>query len=111
MCTMSTKTPLKRLYVRANPESRHALKTLLAAVQSPSLLPDVNQEELVAASWLWMAGMAPEAVASGVRPFVEAIRASLSREEEHETQVPKPGFAPAATKVIRSPKRSEKSAG
>src|SRR5450759_3400689 len=43
MSTMSTKTPLKRLYVRADPRSRHALKRLLTALQSPELLPDLTQ--------------------------------------------------------------------
>jgi hypothetical protein len=81
MFTMSDTDPLKRMYVRANEASRRALRLVRARLLADPLTEDVSQEEVVAASWLWMAGRDPEELARDLAPHVSAIRASLALDD------------------------------
>lgn len=75
MWSMSTKTPSERLCVRPSPEARHALRSLLAALQAPSRFgSELTQEDLVSATWLWMVGR-PDEVAKGIGSHLESVRA------------------------------------
>jgi len=42
---------------------------------------DMTQEELVTASWMWMAGLAPDVLSTALLPFVRKIRAIVERSE------------------------------
>lgn len=98
MSTMSDAGSLKRLYVRANAESRRALRLLRAKLLAVPETEDVSQEELVSASWLWMVREDPETLARALAPHVAAIRASLASATQpaagkialEETPEPKP---------------------
>lgn len=85
---MATPPSTRKMYVRATPETRHALKRLLVALQSPSLLPELTQEEFVTASWMWMVGMRLEDVAKGVASHVETIRKTLAEGDADEAAGP-----------------------
>lgn len=80
ICTMRPKTPADRLYIRPSPDALHAMKTLLVALQAPQLHgPDLTQEDFVASTWLWMAGMSPDEVAKGIGPHLKAVQAWRAR--------------------------------
>lgn len=76
MYTMSTKTPSNRMYVRPSPDARYALRTLLLALQAPSRFgEELTQEDMVSATWLWMAEMKVGEIEAGIKPHVEEVRA------------------------------------
>lgn len=73
---MSKPQKKQKMYVRPTPEARHAMKRVLTAMQSPSLFGDeLLQEDFIAATWLWMAGMDANQIAQGIGPHVAAIQA------------------------------------
>lgn len=107
---MATADRQDKMYVRPTPEARHALKTVLVALQNPTLFgPDLTQEDFVSASWLWMAEIGSAGVAVGIRKHVEAVRAARKRAKEGAI---KPDVA---TTVIAAPgmtpKRPSKRSG
>lgn len=63
---MKAKSPRRKIYVRTGPGSRQAIKRLVAEFA----VYDVNQEDLVAATWLWMASLAPDYLRESVRPYI-----------------------------------------
>lgn len=76
MWAMRTKpTEKNRICIRPSPEARHALKRLLTALRAPSKYgEDLTQEDMVSATWLWMAEI-PDQVEEAIRLHVEAVRA------------------------------------
>jgi hypothetical protein len=73
---MAKQPGTKKMYVRPTPDARYALKRLLTDLQSPALLGEaLLQEDLVAATWLWLAEMKPADVAKAVTPHLDAIHA------------------------------------
>ena len=70
---------LKRVVTRPSPEARQALRELLTALKAPARLgEDLDQEDLIAASWLWMAER-PDVVAKGIKEHLEACKAWKAR--------------------------------
>lgn len=115
MWCMSTKPPAvqPRLYVRYSPAARHALKTALAALQSPDLLGEkLTQEDLICATWLWVASLDPAEVAPALAPHVAAVhgwREKQGKEPRAAKAAAKKHLfnpqAPAAPKADRGRKR------
>ena len=106
MTTMSNNEPLKRLYVRTTPEGRRALKLVRARLLALPATEDVSQEEMVVASWLWMATLDADELASHLAPFVAKVRApagDLGRGRPGQAPLPRAPLAPVAGFVTAFP--------
>src|SRR5689334_7149756 len=96
LCNMEGTNLKRKTYVRTGPESREAL----ARVKAVFTRYDVTQEDLVAATWLWMATIDAEELREKVRPFIERARADGIETADNGQRQPRVG------KVIdRRPKR------
>ncbi len=100
MGNMDTASDRKKRYVRAGPECRLALKKLVADFS----VINVNQEDFVAASWLWMRTFDVEDLMVTLRPFIERARADGA--ESHPN-----GRQPSVGKPIGPKLRRTKSTG
>jgi hypothetical protein len=87
MLAMGNRAGRKNLYVRTTPEARQALRCALTGVQGFPDTEDMTQEELVTASWMWMAGLAPDVLSTALLPFVRKIRAIVERSEHSSSDV------------------------
>jgi hypothetical protein len=84
MWVMATKRDdPKRMYVRPPEQVLHEMQMLVTALKSPKRYgaEGITQELFVAASWLWMVDMGVDAVAEGVKPYLERVK-QLRREDK-----------------------------
>jgi hypothetical protein len=69
-----------KMYVRAIPRARTALKRMLADLSGMD--SRINQEVLVTATWLWLESMGAETAYEQLRPFIAEVDAACEGKVE-----------------------------